>query len=245
MKNLLVTATVAVTTCLSVAACGADSEPSAAPAAASSHARGVDASVVRGMTDYDFAQTKNVNAAARKASTVVVGEVLGWADGRTTVESDDPAYEAIAHTAVLSVKVSKSMGPGKASVGDVLQVEVPRGNEVLVDGAAPAGTTPVLRSISELERAVPAGTQVIVLANAARTESQLRADTPGLVVRDKGKVAEGSLLSPTVQGLLFRDTNGDFVSGLADGEGDWGWLPASTPQSHRFSALVAQLEHGA
>ncbi|WP_408897743.1 hypothetical protein ACJ5H2_01220 [Nocardioides sp. R1-1] len=115
---------------------------------------------------------------------------------------------------------------------------------MLVDGQPPADTTPVLTTIEELTTAAPAGTRVILLANPARSADQLAADTPGLVVEGEGTVlpAGAPLLSPRMQGLLFRDETGAFASGLAEGEGDWGWLARGTPRNREFASLVDELD---
>ncbi|MGL5826016.1 MAG: hypothetical protein ACRCYU_14575 [Nocardioides sp.] len=70
------------------------------------------------------------------------------------------------------------------------------------------------------------------------------ADTPGSTVRGEGTglPADTVLLSPSVQGLLFKDETGAFVSGLADREGDWGWLPNDVPVAEGFDRLLADLE---
>ncbi|WP_460834759.1 hypothetical protein [Nocardioides hungaricus] len=204
----------------------------------------IDAAVVRGRSAYDFAQTKSVTEASQKASSVLAGEVVGWSDGRSTVESDGAGYEDIARTAVLTVKVTKSYANSTERAGDLVYVEVPRGGEILVNGEPPEGTTPVLATIPELTSAVPAGTPVILLANPARSSARLAEDTPGLVVRGEGEglPAGATLLGPTIQGLLFRDGNGAFSSGLADGEGDWGWLPASKARTDGYEFLIAELD---
>ncbi|WP_408897742.1 hypothetical protein ACJ5H2_01215 [Nocardioides sp. R1-1] len=129
MRMKLAIATAGVLTLLLSAGCSGADEPRSARASTSgsgesageSSAKGstgsaapVDASVVRGRAEYDFPHTTSITAASRKAATVVVGEVVGWSDGRSMVESDGAGYEAISRTAVLTVKVKKAQGsPGR------------------------------------------------------------------------------------------------------------------------------------
>lgn len=247
MHKKLVTATVAVASVLLTAGCGSDQQ-SAAGTHTHSHSSehpgspgGVDAAVVRGMTEYDFPRAASVSAAARKASTVVVGEVVGWSDGRSTVESDGSGYEDISYSSVLTIKVGGHSKPAKRS-GSLVYVEVKRGGEIRINGERPEGTEPVITTVDELSSAVPAGTRVILLANPARSNAQLTADNRDVVVRDKGagKPAGATLLRPNVQGLLFQDESGEFVSGLADDERGWGWVPTRS-QARGFDYLVAEL----
>lgn len=204
----------------------------------------IDASVIRGDTASDYARTDSVVAAARSATLVIEGVVEGWADGRATVESDGDGYEAFEYTAVLTVRLTGVHRKSPHRVGDLVAVEVRRGGEVRVKGRVPDGTSPVLATIDDLGRAAPAGSPVILLARRAPTAGALSEATGGLTVRNDGLgVPPGRpLLRPTVQGLIFRDADGSFVSGVADGEREWGWLPAGIPWTEGFGFLSAQLK---
>lgn len=46
-----------------------------------------------------------------------------------------------------------------------------------------------------------------------------------------------------MQGLIFEDEQGNFVSGLADEEKEWGWVPsAKSAAGGGFSHLTDQLD---
>ncbi|QIK74150.1 hypothetical protein [Nocardioides piscis] len=254
MPKMLSTVTAAVALSLLASACnstqvtdagstpGPTSRVHAATADAAPGDAAVDAAVVRGRSEYDFPATASVSQAARRVSSVVVGEVVGWADGRSSVESDGSGYESFLYNAVLTVKVSTSRSAGHRP-GDLISVEVQRGGEVKVDGAAPEGTEPVVASIDELAAAVPVGTRVILLASPAPTAAELRQQTPGIEVRGDGTgtTPGTTLVRPHVQGLLFRDETGAFASGVADHEEEWGWLPSGTPVDKGFGHLVAEI----
>lgn len=214
---------------------GAESVDASAPAE-------VEARVVRGMREYDYAPTSSIVQAASEVAVTIEGAVVDWSDGRSTVESDGSGYEGIAYTAVLKVRIADAHS-GEIGGDEFAYIEVPRGDEIRVDGQTPEGTEPVVTSIDELSAAVPAGTPVIILAEDALTAAQLSSETPGLEVRDDGKglPAGAAMLQPSVQGLLFEDSNGDFVSGMADDEEEWGWIPRGVDRDERFDYLGEQL----
>lgn len=202
----------------------------------------VDAAVVRGSSEYDFPQTKSVSEAAGNASSVLIGEVVGWTDGQTTVESDGAGYEDFSYNAVLAVKVEVPRLNAVQQEGEIAYVTVYRGGELRIDGQ-PQGSEPSFASLEELSAAVPLGTRVIVLANPAPPASQLKVDTPGaeIVSEAKGVPQGATLLQPTPQGLLFRDETGSFGSGVAEGESEWGWIPPSVPAPKSFDYLATEV----
>lgn len=202
----------------------------------------VDAAVVRGSSEYDFPQTKSVSEAAGNASSVLIGEVVGWTDGQTTVESDGAGYEDFSYNAVLAVKVEVPRRNAVQQEGEIAYVTVYRGGEVRIDGQ-PQGSKPSFASIEELSAAVPPATRVIVLANPAPPASQLQTDTPGaeIVSEAKGVPQDATLLEPTPQGLLFQDETGAFGSGVAEGESEWGWIPPNVPAPKSFDYLATEV----
>jgi hypothetical protein len=85
-----------------------------------------------------------------------------------------------------------------------------------VDGQRSDDTIPVMTSIAELRRAVPIGTPVIVFGDPAPSAAILEADGVTAVTGSGKGIPEGStLVSPSVQGLLFRDESGAFARGMA------------------------------
>jgi hypothetical protein len=205
----------------------------------------VDAAVVRGMTDYDYERVTSLAALARMAPSVTLGTVVGWTDGRSRVEKNGSGYVDTSLFAVLEIKVLNSYRALDGRGGDRVYVEVPRGGEVRVDGKLPEGTKPVLATIDELNSAVPRGTRVIVVGRAAPTATELEKQTPGSTVHNvaAGHPQGTGLLRAHVQGLIFEDEQGNFVSGLADEEKEWGWVPsAKSAAGGGFSHLTDQLD---
>lgn len=205
----------------------------------------VDISVVRRDVHYDYEPASSLTEVAERSPFVAVGEVVGWTDGRSLLESDGSGYEDTEFFAVLEVKVDETYRAPSGHVEDQsIYVEVSRGGQVMIDGEEPEGTVPVFSAIDELNAAVPTGTRVISLGEEAPTASQLEIHTPGGQVQNDGAgYPQGSaLLQPDVQGLLFEDGEGGFVSGLADEEQQWGWLPAGTPFTSGFAQLVDELD---
>ncbi|WP_325600563.1 hypothetical protein [Nocardioides sp.] len=183
-----------------------------------------------------------MSEAARKASSALIGEVVGWSDGQTTVESDGAGYEDFSYNAVLAVKVQTARRNTAQRPGEIAYVTVYRGGELRIDGQ-PQGSEPAFASVEELSAAVPPGTRVIVLANPVPPASQLQTDTPGAaVVSEAQGVPQGAtLIQPTPQGLLFQDETGGIDSGVADGESGWGWIPGNVPAPNSFAYLAAEV----
>ena len=205
----------------------------------------IDASVVRGMTEYDYEPAPSLKALASQEPSVTVGEVVGWSDGRSVVQSDGSGYVDTSYFAVLEVKVSESYRAvnGQGDDGRIY-VEVGRGGEIRIDGEAPEGTEPVYSTIAELNAAVPAGTRVIVVGDEAPTATELESQTSdGTVEKAPAGHPDGvSLLWPNVQGLIFEEQTGAFASGVADDEDQWGWLAPNVPVRDGFDQLLAELD---
>jgi hypothetical protein len=244
------------TVAMLVSACGAQPEseestensaPQSRQQDTSNEMPDVNAAVVRGARQIDYPGTASVVEAADKVRTSLQGEVVGWSDGRSTVESDGSGYEAIAYSAVLKVRVREAYSPDAVAKSKYVYVEVPRGNAVKVDGEAPKGTEPVITTVEELSKAVPEGTPIILLADPAGPPEQVERATPGLSVRNDGKGLpdRATLVTPSVQGLIFRDETGAFASGMAEDEGSWGWVPPNVPDRKSFDYLAQELEKDA
>lgn len=205
----------------------------------------VDAAVVRGTREYDYEPAPSLKALASEQPSVAVGEVVGWSDGRSVVESDGSGYVDTSFFAVLEVKVAQSYRAVDGQDADGrIYVEIPRGGEVRIDGEAPEGTEPVYSTIDELNKAVPTGTRVIVVGGEAPTASELESQTSDATVQDAtaGQPDGVKLLWPNVQGLIFEDESGAFTSGMASHEDEWNWLPPDVPVREGFDQLLAELD---
>lgn len=197
------------------------------------------------MTEYDYEPAPSLKALASAEPSATLGEVVGWTDGRSLVESDGSGYVDTSYFAVLEIKVAQSY---RALAGrsdeDRIYVEVPRGGEVKVDGESPEGTEPVLSTIPELNAAVPQGTQVIVVGREAPTAAEWESATSDSTVKNAtaGRPEDATLLRAHLQGLIFEDSTGTFSSGLADDEDQWGWTPSTTSVGDEFDHLVTELD---
>jgi len=240
------TALVVVTT----AACGeSDPDPAGEPSRngltstravkAPTEIPDVDAAVVRGGRMYDYAPARSLSALADRHPVAVLGEVVGWTDGRSVVETDG-AFTDTSLYGVLEVKVTETYS-GEVSDGTVF-VEVERGGQVRIEGKPPVPS--INKSLAELNEAVPAGARVIVVGAPAPTDSEHEAQNPAAVVEGVGEglPAGATFLWPSVQGLLFEDEDGSFVSGEGADKDQWGWLPADMPVQDEFNELVTELD---
>src|SRR5699024_5884567 len=120
---------------------------------------------------YDYQPAGSLRALANgkwlagdERPTVILGEVVGWSDGRSLVESAEngSGLTWIDHYAVLEVKVAENYGTQDRYIRDSrVYVEVPRGGEQRIDGELDDDGKPSVSSIEELSSAVPKGTRVI------------------------------------------------------------------------------------
>lgn len=256
-RNRILITSLATIALIGAAGCGTEdasnsaSETSPAPSSSASEGSSradppkIDASVVRGMTDYDYEPAPSMMALAKQQPSVTTGEVVGWSDGRSVVESDGSGYVDTSYYAVLEVKVSESYRALKSQGdGGRIFVEVPRGGEVLIDGEAPEGTEPVYSTIEQLNAAVPAGARVIVAGTEALSAAELEAQTSDATVRNAnaGHPEGVSLVAPNVQGLIFEESNGAFDSGIAGHVEEWGWLPDGIRTGNGFDHLLSELD---
>lgn len=226
--------------------------PSAAPA---SHVESpsIDVSVLRRDAHYDYKPASSLTKLAsgdwldEGTATVALGEVVGWTDGRSVTEANrDGTLEWINLYAVLEIEVLEAYGPTSATGTDNrIYVEVPRGTKALVDGELPDdGGRPAFSTIEALNGAVPRGTRVIMVGAEGPTAEELRSGTPGSSVQPSARELPNgaTLLWPHIQGLIFEDETGGFVSGLTDDEEQWGWLPSGMRTRDGFEYLVSGLD---
>lgn len=215
------------------------SGPSPTKQAAAPQRPVVDAAVVRGSADYDYEPFASITSASEVAEAGTVGEVVSWSEGRALSDGDEVDYSA-----VLKVRIVDALKPDGLS-GEIMYVEVRRGGEVMVDGKPfrHEGARAAYRTIEDLDKAVPAGTRVIVLGLIAPSDKTLETEsvTGHVVHSGAGLPAGAALVSPYPQGLLFETASGGFASGYADGETEWGWLPDITPPDRGFATLVQQV----
>jgi hypothetical protein len=251
VRGVLVATALAAIVAVGASGCGNESgasesaktPPATAPIADEQRPQ-VDVSATRMTADYDYEPAPSVSDLAQSRASVVLGEVAGWSDGRVLLESDDPGFQDFSYTAVLTLEVTRSYR-GDDKQGDVVYVEIPRGGEIRVDGELPDnGTEPVLSTIEDLTEAVPTGTRLLLLGGPARSGAELLADSPDSEVLQPGTgYPDGApLLVPHVQGLLFENETGDFVSGLTDDEDERGWLPPGAAPSSGFERLIQELD---
>jgi hypothetical protein len=215
------------------------------PAPVRAPASHVDGAIVRGHAGSDYDVASSVVEVAQDAQAVIVGTVASWADGRVVRDGDDRRTSA-----AMEVVVAQSFTARGAA--QTVFVEVQRGG-VLVDDAGAAielddGASYDERSLADLERAVPVGTRVLVLAVEAPSDAEIAATGGGGKVSTSWSPprAGAALLSPLPQGLLFEDADGTYVSGVADqSDVEHGQWPAAQPRTlgegGPFEQLLAQL----
>lgn len=179
----------------------------------------VDAGVVRGTYDFDYDVHSSLAELAEVTNILVSGSVVGWADGRSIFAPSSDGSD-VERFAVLEIKVDTPVNILDRSQQQTVYVSVPRGAESVGEDGEPIvdpGQRSTVATVGELERAVPAGTRVIVagVENASIEEEEygpeIRVEHERLGVPD----AE-TLVDPFPQGLIFETANGGFASGLVD-----------------------------
>lgn len=228
--------------------------PSTSPTGAPSpdvHPRpDVDAAVVRGTVFHDYEPFASLTDAAQEKPVAAAGRVVDWADGRSIVAS---GYAQ--RYAVMAVEIE---GPAKTadSVYDsTIYVSIPRGGEDVDDDGEPLivdDPRNTMRSIDELEVAVPVGTRVIVVGGpTASIEEQEYAPGVKVASADAGLPEGAHSVDPHPQGLLFETRAGGFVSGMAVDEDLANWAvhaaqlagndATSTASPGSFENLLSEL----
>lgn len=206
----------------------------------------VNGEMIRGTVDYDYDVGSSISHVANRAEDAVLGTVVSWEDGRAIQEGDD-----LSRSAVLGIQVEETFLPGSAT--KTVFVEVPRGG-VLVDKEGKhlkleAGAKYSERSISDLEKAAPIGTRVLALTIRAPSDDEAAPESGQKIVKGWTPPFKGAeLMSPLPQGLLFEDSDGTYVSGVADQAdvefGDWTASKGSKTMTAAspFDGLISQLE---
>jgi len=216
---------VCATLALALTGCSSSVPGTAAPGptlAAEEQATDVDARVVRGSASYEYDVFPTLTSAAEKLRVAVAGRVVRWAEGRSIIDAGDADRYA-----VLTVEVDEPAKVLNPSQEATLYVSVPRGAEALDEKGNPIiheGQHSTVRSMEELERAVPVGTRVIVLGlPTVSIEEQEYAPNVKVETPDAGLPAGGTLVDPYPQGLIFETASGGFVSGIAGDEDIAAW----------------------
>lgn len=223
--------------------------------------------VLRNGTTYDYDVAASPSELSGESDLTVSGTVKSWSDGRAFQEGSD----LLSRTAVLEIVVDDSDGSvptptaspspdaepspqtpapsastsSATSSARSIFVEVNRGDIPLQDGREvdqPKGQKTQL-SVADLKAAAPIGARVVFMGGAATPDASIK----GARVTQSWQppVAGATLLTPKIQGLLFENADGSYVSAIAeqsDVEGH-GWPAAQgeKPAGDEFEELVDEV----
>lgn len=201
----------------------------------------IDGDTIRGDVDYDYDIASSVTEAAEQATIVVAGTVTSWSDGRLVRDGDELLKHAVLEVQILD-------GFAAAAAADTVFLEVSRGGTLVDDTGAELKLEPgaryVQRSIDELQQAAPVGARVLVLGIPAPSDDQIDGNGDNHVLRSwKSPIASATLWAPIPQGLLFENSDGGYVSAVADQHDvEHGQWPAAKAANHTFETLLDELE---
>ncbi|MGJ9411096.1 hypothetical protein ACHAAC_00145 [Aeromicrobium sp. CF4.19] len=183
----------------------------------------VDGNVMRNGVSHDYDVASSASEVAQNVDLVVSGTVTSWSDGRATREDDLLSRTAILEIAVNEAQGEGSPGPGNAE-GDPeprsIFVEVARGDALVDENGDdlpdPDGYSTQL-SVDDLAEAAPVGARVLFMGDPALTDQEIAERWGGVVTQPwQPPVEEAELNRPLLQGLLFEDADGSYVSALAE-----------------------------
>lgn len=173
---------------------------------------------IRG-THYDYEIYESLTEMAKSTSFALVGEIVGWQQGREARAGDSARFTALA-----KIRVEETFLASR-ELGEFVYLEVDRGYGTYTPEGLDVEITdtPDLYNYSTVEQmseGIPSGTRVLLLANEAGTAEALKEASDGTAEYVAGEPLpdDAMTLRAVPQGLFYETHDGGYLSGLVEQE---------------------------